>query len=294
YRHLSSRAEREADQINARHNQFRIGSIRCNANDTSTSAKRCGNVQIAVAIERQALRPAQSFIKDVRLTIRVNAPDAVEAGDCWASHIQRIIKTKREMESRNRRLDLRPGLLFADTIYFEDCSRAIADVHQTTMVEGDACRNAKITTEGNGFFERSNSVNHSFESTADKHLPVRTETNAGWIRDVSGVLRNIAAEIDSKQCHRQFLAARSGPSHEERTVVRIVCRIRNRMNVAGEFFRNRESGRLAQLVAAAQPYFDLSRCCFGNNGQDATRAQRYYLRRSIADQNGAARHITGI
>jgi hypothetical protein len=66
------------------------------------------------------------------------------------------------------------------------------------------------------------------------------------------------------------------------------------MKIAGEFFGYREICRLAHRVAAAQPYFNLSGSCFGNDGKYAVWAKSHDLRGCISDQNGAARRITGI
>ena len=64
-----------------------------------------------------------------------------------------------------------------------------------SAIESDSRRNAKIARKRNCFFERSQFVNNSLEPAGDKHLTIVAECNAGRVRDVAGVLRNVATDI---------------------------------------------------------------------------------------------------
>src|SRR6185369_10214340 len=144
---------------------------------------------------------------------------------------------------------LRPRSFFTDAVNLEDRSGTIADVHHAVAIKCDPRRNAEIARERDCFFERIYSVDNAFESTAHKHLALRTKSNARRVWYVSGILGNVAAEIDSEERDRQLLASRSRARDKKRTVFRIECGIRNRMKIAGEFFPTREKGRFTAFVA---------------------------------------------
>ena len=169
--------------------------------------------------------------------------------------------------------------------YFEDRSRAIADMHHALLIESDPGRDSQIACKRNRFFERRQLVNNALEPARDKHLAIGTERNAGRIRDVARVLRNVATDVDAKERYRQLLASRSGTRDKERAIIRIKSRIRDRMKIAGEFLRDRHKPGLAQVaVATAEPDLNPAAFCFRHDCQHSARAKGNNLRRRIANR----------
>src|ERR1051325_5755891 len=74
-RHLARRAERQANQVDTCDHQLRIIAVRRDAHDTTPPTKRGRDVEIAVAIERETLRPSESLEKHVDIAVRIDPPD---------------------------------------------------------------------------------------------------------------------------------------------------------------------------------------------------------------------------
>ena len=110
-------------------------------------------------------------------------------------------------------------------------SCAIADVERILLVESQARRHSKIPSKWNRFFERRNTIDRTVQTAANKHLSTTVECDTGGIRYIAGKIRDFATRVNAKQCDRQLLATRSGPSDEERAVIRIKGRISNWMQI---------------------------------------------------------------
>src|SRR5262249_5141496 len=155
------RTKRESDQVNARHDHFRILAVSRDPHDPAPPTQRRCDVQIPITIKRETLRTPKTFEENVSLTIRIDTPDHVGARHCRRRYIQRIIRPKRQVKRRHGRLDLRPGTFLTDAVDAEDRSGAIADIHHPTWIESDSRRDAEITRKRNRFFERIQTVNHT-------------------------------------------------------------------------------------------------------------------------------------
>ena len=116
------------------------------------------------------------------------------------------------------------------------------------LIERDTRRNTKIASKHDRLFEWGHLVNNTLEPARDKHLAILTKSYAGRVWNVAGVLRNIATDVYAKKRDRQFFASRSGTRDKERAIVRIECRVGNRMKIAGQFFANCEMSRFTQVV----------------------------------------------
>src|ERR1041384_2721365 len=167
-------------------------------------------------------------------------------------------------------------------------------MHQPLAIESDSGRDAEIARERNRIFERRQLVNNTLEPARDEHLPIGTERNSGRIRDVARVLRNVAADIDPKQCYRQLLASRSGTRDKERAIIRVKSRVRYWMKISGEVLRDGHKPGLTQVALAAEPDFNPAALCFRNDCQHPARAKRDNLRRRLSNRDRTKRRLTGI
>src|SRR6185369_2859142 len=151
-----------------------------------------------------------------------------------------------------------------------------------------------VASERNCFLEWIDFVNNTFESTTHKHFTVRTKRYAGRVWNVSGIFRNVAADVDTKERYRQLLATRSGTRDKKGAILRVECGVGNRMQIAGEFFPDREICRFTGLVPAPQVHLDLAALGFRNRGQHPAWPERDYLRHRLANVEGTLRWIAGV
>src|SRR5579859_3513346 len=77
----ASRGEGQSDQALAGDFQARLR-VRRDLHDPTRAVERCGDVEIAVRVKRQALRPSQAFIKSSDGAVGIDTVDAVvRSGD---------------------------------------------------------------------------------------------------------------------------------------------------------------------------------------------------------------------
>src|ERR1700722_9061342 len=119
----ASRCECQADQTLA--GDFEIGqTVGGNLYDPARARQRCGDIQIAIQVKGQTLRPSQTLVEGAHRSVGTDFVNAVRG----AGHEQVTSRTERQMVSRNA--DFERGedkdLLIAGNL--EDGAVAVADV----------------------------------------------------------------------------------------------------------------------------------------------------------------------
>src|SRR5690349_2863837 len=109
-----------------------------NAHDTALSAERRGDIEIALHIERQALRTAKAAIEDCSCSVRIDGIDGIEAGSRRSGDIEIAIRPEGKMIGRNAGLERREDEDLTVARDLENGAAAIANVQVLLMIKGDA------------------------------------------------------------------------------------------------------------------------------------------------------------
>src|SRR5579859_5493307 len=129
--------EGESDQSVAcnRQRSFLVGGDLHNA---SLAGQRGGDVEIAVNVKGQPLRPAQSAIEDVHGAVHVNAVDGIEAGGRGAGDKKRAIGMEGEMVGGDAGFQRGKDKNLPVAGNLENGSAAVAYVEIFFAIEGNA------------------------------------------------------------------------------------------------------------------------------------------------------------
>ena len=118
--------QRQADQAAAAQHQFGLA-IGRDAHDAAASADGSGDVEIAGAVEGQALRPAEAAIEEAHFALAVDAADAVEARSGRAGDEEFARGAERQMIGGDGRLERGEDENFAVGADLENGAAAVAD-----------------------------------------------------------------------------------------------------------------------------------------------------------------------
>ena len=99
------------------------------------AAQRRRHINVARNIDRHALRPSQAAMQDIDVTIPVDRVDRVVARRCWSGHVQRSIRTKRQVIRCDARLQRRENEDLPVRCNLEDGPAAVADIEILVRVE---------------------------------------------------------------------------------------------------------------------------------------------------------------
>src|SRR5215210_1014191 len=76
--HLSGSAKCQADKIDTGNNQPCLVAVRRNSHDTAPAPQSSSNIQVTVAIKREALGPPKTLEESVDLAFGIYSPDTIK------------------------------------------------------------------------------------------------------------------------------------------------------------------------------------------------------------------------
>src|SRR5260370_8220593 len=131
------------------------------------AAMRGGDVEVGVAVERQALRAPEPAIENMHVASWRDAVNAIVAGSGRAGDIQIAARMKCQVIRGERRLQRGEHKNFTAGADFENRAAAIADVKIFRVIEGDACGDAHAFNPLLGAALPPDAVNAALASAGD-------------------------------------------------------------------------------------------------------------------------------
>src|SRR5579885_738019 len=97
--HVARGCEREAHDVHPGDGEPRVLAVARDSHDAAAAPVRSGDVEIAFAVERESVRPAQALEEDRHATVAVNALHRLAARDGRPRDVQVIVRPERKMRS---------------------------------------------------------------------------------------------------------------------------------------------------------------------------------------------------
>src|SRR5262249_52709649 len=139
------------------YHQLRLGVSR-DLHDPAMSAPARRDVQVAVAIKGQTLRPSKPRKESGHFTLGAYPHHGVKARQRRSGSIKITAGSNRKMVRGHARLKSRERHRLADLVYTIDRAAAVADKQSPGRVECDPGSDPQVARKVLGLFERSHSV----------------------------------------------------------------------------------------------------------------------------------------
>src|SRR5438552_18941000 len=147
---------------------------------------------MAVNIESDALRPAETREEPVHFAAWGNAVNGIEARCRWTVDVKIIVEAERQMVGRDTRLECRKYEDFFFGIDLEDASATVADVEVAIAIERNAGGNThpfRIQLRASGLVH---SIHIAFIPARDEQFARQAEREPGGVHDVCDKRRHCA------------------------------------------------------------------------------------------------------
>src|ERR1700719_765061 len=198
----ASRRKRQAHQALA--GDFEIGeTVGRNLHDAAGAGERGRDVQVAIHVESESLRPPQTLIKSAHRSVGIDFINAVGgAGDVQVS-------TRTECQVIGGDADFERGkdkdLLVASDL--EDGSIAVADVETLIAIEGDPRGDTHAFRVSGHRSIRGDAIDGAVEARRHIHLTLTIEGDGSRIHHFRNEGFDGVVGIDLEDGDRNFLAA---------------------------------------------------------------------------------------
>src|SRR4029077_1102353 len=204
--------------------------------------KRCGDIEIAFAVESQALGSAEPSIKGGHCAVGINLENAiVRAGD-----IKIAVWAKGEVIGRDADLQSRKDEDLLVARDFEDCAVAVANVKAFVTIKGDAGSDSHTFGVGGHGAIRGDPIHGAIVAGRDVHVSLAIEGDGcgihqfrrQWLYGVIGIYF-----VDGD---RNLLAAGTGEGSEN-VALGVEGRVADEMEVLRDWNRNFDSLSVAHM-----------------------------------------------
>src|SRR5260370_31285987 len=139
------------------------------------AAMRGGDVEIGVAIERQALRTPEPAIENMHVAASRDAIHAIIAGSSRPGDVQIAARMKRQVIRGERRLQRGEHKNLTAGADFENRATAIADIKIFRVIEGDARGDAHAFNPLLGAAIRRDPVNGAVVAAGYREVALSSE-----------------------------------------------------------------------------------------------------------------------
>ena len=143
--------------------------------------QRGGDVQVAVDIEGDALRPSQPAIELAHRAVGIDLVNGVEAGDGGTGDVEVPRGGERQVIGRDAGLERGKDVDLAVAGDLEDGSAAVADVEILFRIEGYTGGHAHALRVGCHRAVGRNAVHRAVVARGDVQVPGRVQRQAGGV-----------------------------------------------------------------------------------------------------------------
>ena len=169
--------------------------------------ERCGDVEIAVAVKGQSLRPAQAAVEKADFALMIDAHDAVVARGGGAGDVEFARRAERQMIGGDGRLERGEDKNLAVRADLENRAAAIADEEVALGIEGEAGGDAHAFDPKLRAAVGRDAMDGAVVAAGDVEHAGLVQSQAGGIHQFGDERLHLVIGGDFVERDRHFLAA---------------------------------------------------------------------------------------